>query len=645
MTTQMMPHARVGTPRAFSPSLGAWPVGDGTRFRVWAPKARSIEVVVERPGAEPLAAPLEKVPDGHHSGFVTGVAAGDRYRYRIDGRDAFPDPASRYQPEGVHGPSEVVDPGRFGWSDAAWRGVAPEDLVVYELHVGTFSPEGTYDGVRDRLESLRDLGVTAIELMPLADFPGDRNWGYDGVTLFAPSRSYGTPDDLRRLVDEAHRLGLAVLLDVVYNHFGPAGNYTGQFSDRYTSDREGVWGTCMNLDGEGSEHVAAFFIENALYWLHEYHIDGLRLDATHALPDVEPRHFLEVLSERAHAAFPDRWTPIIAEDHRNLDTMLRPRQAGGWDLDGVWADDFHHQVRRLLAGDSEGYYSDFTGTTADLATTINQGWFFSGQRSEYLDELRGTDSEGIEPRKFVICLQNHDQVGNRAFGDRLHHSIDPAAYRAATALLLCAPQTPMLFMGQEWACSTPFRFFTDHDEELGRLVTEGRRKEFRHFTPFADPEIRESIPDPQAAATFEASRLDWSEPGREPHASVQRLHRELLRLRKTEPALRTNSRRDYQAAELDDSTLMLVREAPGDERLLVVVRLRGGGTVDLKGLDAAEPPRGRKWRCVLTTEEPSFAPDAAAPDVDLRGHAPVVHFSRPAAIILKSVPSGGPDAQ
>src|SRR4051794_18371929 len=395
MTTAIL--ARAATPRAWSPSLGAWPEGDGTRFRVWAPKAKTIEVVVERPGRELLVAPLVRGPDDHFSGHVPGVGAGDRYRYRVDGRGPFPDPASRFQPEGVHGPSQVVDPGRFDWTDQGWRGITPETLVVYELHVGTFSPEGTFGGVTSRLGALRDLGVTAIELMPLADFAGDRNWGYDGVSLFAPSRSYGTPDDLRRLVDEAHRLGLAVLLDVVYNHFGPAGNYTSEFSDQYFSSKESGWGCCMNLDGEGSEHVTELFIGNALYWLHEYHFDGLRLDATHALHDEKPPHFLEVLADRVRAAFPGRWIPLIAEDHRNLDTMLRPREEGGWGLGGVWADDFHHQMRRLLAGDDEGYYLDFAGTTADLATTINQGWFFTGQRSTYLDEPRGTDPSGIEP--------------------------------------------------------------------------------------------------------------------------------------------------------------------------------------------------------------------------------------------------------
>jgi maltooligosyltrehalose trehalohydrolase len=627
-------------PRAWCPSLGAWPEGEGVSFRVWAPRATTLEVVVERPDAETLVAPLSKAFDGSFRGLVPGARAGDRYRYRVDQRGPFPDPASRYQPEGVHGPSQVVDPREFPWSDADWQGIGAEELVIYELHVGTFSPEGTFEGAAKRLGALRELGVTAIELMPVADFPGHRNWGYDGVDLFAPSHSYGTPDDLRRLVDAAHRLGLAVLLDVVYNHFGPAGNYANEFSDQYLNDRNSGWGSCVNLDGEGSEHVTEFFIENALHWLHEYHFDGLRLDATHALHDETPPHFLEVFAARVRSAFPGRWVPLIAEDHRNLDTMIRPRWAGGWDLDGVWADDFHHQVRRLLAGDNEGYYRDYTGSTRDIATTINQGWFYTGQPSVHMAERRGTDPVGIEPRKFVFCLQNHDQIGNRAFAERLHHQIDLAAYRAASALLLCVPQTPMLFMGQEWACSSPFLYFTDHSEDLGQLVTEGRRREFRHFVAFVEPQAREKIPDPQALSTFESSRLDWSERGREPHASIFRLYQALLGLRRTEAALRSNRPEDSEAVALDEDTLYLRRGSSEGAQVNVLVRLRGSGTVSLEGRNALGPAAGRSWHCVLTTEEPPFTTDPSPPRIDLSGRAPVVDFSRPAAVVLKSIPHG-----
>jgi len=597
--------------------------------------------VVERNGAELLTQELARSPDGTFAGLVEGVRAGDRYRFRKDGEGPFPDPASRYQPEGVHGPSEVVDPDEFAWSDDSWEGLSPETLVIYELHVGTFSPEGTFAGAAQRLEYLLDLGVTAIELMPVADFAGDRSWGYDGVAMFAPARCYGTPDDLRRLVDKAHRMGLGVILDVVYNHFGPVGNYAYAFSDQYRSQRESDWAACVNLDGEGSERVREFFIENALHWLHEYHLDGLRLDATHALHDESSPHFLEVLTRRVHEEFPGRWVPLIAEDHRNLDTMIRPRWAGGWDLDGVWADDFHHQMRRFLAGDHEGYYRDYQGTADEIATTINQGWFYTGQQSIHLDEPRGTDPVGIEPRRFVVCLQNHDQVGNRAFGDRLHQGIELPAYRAATALFLMLPQTPLLFMGQEWGATSPFQYFTDHDEDLGKIVTEGRRREFRHFLAFVDPEAREKIPDPQAVETFQASRLDWTESYREPHASLLRLHRALLTLRRDEPVLHTNLPGKHQAVALDDDTLMLSRW-DGDSHFLVLACLRGEGTIDLHEREDLWLPGLMRWQVVLTTEDAGYATDAMPPELDVAGPRPVVRFARPGAVLLKSVPEDGP---
>lgn len=568
------------------------------------------------------------------NGWVARVQPGDRYRFRIDGKDSFPDPASRFQPEGVHGSSEIVDPNAFAWTDDSWKGIGPEELVIYELHVGTFSPEGTFAGAMSRLEYLRDLGATALELMPVTEFAGERSWGYDGVDLFAPSSTYGKPDDLRRLVDRAHRLGLAILLDVVYNHFGPVGNYATAFSDKYLRNEDSAWAAYVNLDEEGCDRVQEFLIENALHWLNEYHIDGLRLDATHALRDDKPPHFLEVLSRRVRQEFPGRWIPLIAEDHRNLDTMIRPDWAGGWNLDGVWADDFHHQVRRLIAGDDEGYYRDYSGTTADIAETLNQGWYYTGQHSIHLNEPRGTDPVGIPPRKFVICLQNHDQVGNRAFGDRLHHTIDPAVYRAATALFLCAPQTPLLFMGQEWAATAPFLYFTDHDEDLGKIVTEGRRREFRHFLAFVDPKAREKIPDPQDPATFEASRLNWEEIERDPHASTLRLHQNLLSLRRTEPALLSNRIDDYRAVAIDEDALALQRGCD-DETLLLVVRLRGSGKVAIERSDDIGSPTGFHWRMILSTENPRFASDSSPPRIDLSGPTPTIEFARPSAVLFK----------
>ena len=452
-----------GPAMSWRASLGARPDADagGVWFRVWAPDRLGVEVVLEGPGARPRAIALEKHPDGTFGGLVPGLGAGARYRYRVDGLGPFPDPASRYQPEGVHGPSQVVDPDAFVWTDASWRGVDPAELILYELHVGTFSPEGTFEGATRLLPRVAELGVTAIELMPVADFPGRRNWGYDGVDLFAPARCYGTPDDLRRLVDEAHRLGLAVLLDVVYNHLGPDGNYLAQFSPSYFSSRhKTLWGPAINLDGPHSAMVRAFFIENALCWLHEYHMDGLRLDATHYLFDEGPRPFLAELAATSRRSVPDRPVHLIAEDPRNLAAMVRTESEGGWGLDALWSDDFHHELRRYLVGDCEGAFRDFRGLVADLVRTINRGWLFTGEFSTYRGYHRGTDPAGLAPRRFVFYIQNHDRIGNRALGERLNHQVDPATYRAATALLLTTAATPLLFMGQEWAsarrsCSSP----------------------------------------------------------------------------------------------------------------------------------------------------------------------------------------------
>jgi maltooligosyltrehalose trehalohydrolase len=618
----------------WQPSLGAWPEGEGTRFRVWAPLARTVEVIVE--GRANHA--LEKAADGTFGDLVPGVGAGDRYRYRVDDKGPYPDPASRFQPEGIHGPSEVVDAGRFDWSDASWRGISLDELVIYELHVGTFTPAGSFAATADYLPRLTDLGMTALELMPVGDFPGQRNWGYDGVDLFAPARCYGRPDDLRRLVDSAHRLRLAVLLDVVYNHLGPDGNYLGMYSPYYFSKRHSTaWGAGLNFDGEHSAMVRGFFIENALHWIHEYHLDGLRLDATHAIKDKGPRHFLAELSACVAGSVPHRAVHLIAEDHRNLAAMLKPESRGGWGLDAVWADDFHHQVRRHLTGDCEGYYRDFSGSSADLAATMRQGWFYCGQHSVYHNQPRGTDPGDLPPRQLVWSLQNHDQIGNRALGERLHHQIDLASYRAATALLLCSPPTPLLFMGQEWAASTRFLFFTDHQRELGRRVTEGRRQEFKSFSAFSDPQLRECIPDPQAESTFLMSKLNWAEAEQEPYAATRRLYQALLHLRRTEPALQTASRTSYAAVACGESGILLLRTAASGPAVLLLVQLCEEGILDVRNHDSQSATRGQRWQTVLTTEDQPFSPDPRAPQIDLSRAAPVVRFLRPGAVFLREV--------
>ncbi|RMH60108.1 MAG: malto-oligosyltrehalose trehalohydrolase [Bacteroidetes bacterium] len=509
--------------------LGALPTDAGVLFRVWAPRAERVDVVLTETDA---VYPMDAIGRGYFERTVPGIGAGTRYKFRLDGDAVYPDPASRYQPEGVHGPSMVVDPSAYAWQDAGWTGRPLQELVFYELYVGTFSPEGTFAGVRERLPYLRDLGVTAVELMPVADFPGRWNWGYDHAALYAPSRAYGTPDDLRALVDEAHRLGMAVFLDVIYNHLGPDGAYAAAYGPFFTSKHRTPWGDAINLDDEGSEGVRHFFLDNALHWLREYHVDGFRLDATHALFDDSPTHFLAELSAAVAALDegPRRW--LIAEDHRNLNTLVRPRSEGGYGLDGVWVDDVHHLLRNMTAGDTEGYYADFRdATAAQLAKALNQGWYYDGQRSPTSGRPRGTDATPVRHEQCVVFIQNHDQVGNRPLGDRLHHRIPLPVYRAASATILLAPELPLLFMGQEWAASTPFLFFSDHAPELGRLVTEGRKKEFDAFSGFQG-----DVPDPQDPATFERSRLRWEERAQPPHAGMHRLYRDLLRLRRDLPA-------------------------------------------------------------------------------------------------------------
>jgi maltooligosyltrehalose trehalohydrolase len=612
-----------------TPRLGALPFdGGGVRFRVWAPAARDLTLIVET-GSSAGTRLMPRDADGVHDLIVDGVGPGDRYRYRIDDGDPRPDPASRFQPEGVHGPSAVVDPFAFRWRHERWRGRATTDLVIYELHVGTFSPEGTFDGARGRLRELRDLGVTAIEVMPVADFAGSRNWGYDGVCLFAPSRTYGRPDDLRRLVDEAHGFGLSVLLDVVYNHLGPEGAYLQEFNPDYFTDRhETPWGRAVNVDGPGAAMVRQFVVENAVHWIEEYRVDGLRIDATHAMVDDSPVH---IVAELAAAARDAAGHPILihAEDHRNLAALVEEPADGGWGLDGVWADDFHHVMRRLLAGDLHGYYADFEGTTHELARTLGEGWLFTGQFSPNMGEHRGTPAGHLPMLRSIVCLQNHDQIGNRAHGDRLHQPVLPESWRAASTLLLTSPMTPLLFMGQEWAASTPFQFFTDLEPGLGRLVTEGRRREFAAFPEFSDAATRERIPDPQAPETFERSRLDWAERARPGHAEVLALYARLLALRLEYPGLGASLEPRARAFAPDDATIILERGGG----FWIVVRLHAGD-VDVARA-AGEPLSRAGWDIVLTTEDAQFATDPRPPLVVWNPEGPAVTFHRAGAVILK----------
>ena len=620
-----------------SPTPGAFAGSDGTRFHVWAPDRSRVETVLFTP--DDLSRPirtvaLERQEDGFHLGLDPAGRAGDLYKYRLDGDDAqtFPDPASRRQPHGVHGPSEVHSPDagrRFPWAHEAKRsGHALADLVIYELHVGTFTPDGTFRAAIARLPHLADLGVTAIELMPLADFPGRWNWGYDGVALFAPARCYGTPDDLRALVDAAHGHGLRVVLDAVYNHLGPDGNYLSAYAKSYFNPRHKTpWGDALNFDGADCGPVRAFFLANVAYWLDEFHFDGLRLDATHALMDDSPRHILAEMAAAAHA----RGAFVFAEDERNEARLARPLDAGGTGLDGLWADDFHHVVRVALTGERDSYFGNYEGTPDELRDTLTHGWTYRGQKKPTDGEPRGTECVDLPPSAFCYCISNHDQVGNRALGQRLTADTTPAAYRAASALLLLSPYTPLLFMGQEWAASTPFLFFTDHHAELGHLVTEGRRREFAGFAAFRDPAHRASIPDPQAEATFLASKLRWQErdePG--PHAGTLALYRAALALRRGEPALRTRAQRGpWEVLPLGPGVSGILYRATGNgERALVVFALAAG---QLGQLPAAASKNG--WRTVFASNAAGFGGDGGQAFNPATG---AFRFGQPETLVLKA---------
>ena len=516
--------------------FGAEPDDGGTRFRLWAPGARQVELLLgDADGEQSLT--LTSHADGWHQTDLPGVGAGYRYRYRIDGDLCVPDPASRCNPDDVHGASLVVDPLAFDWQDAGWRGRPWHEAVIYELHIGTFSAGGDFDGVRRRLDYLVDLGVTAVELMPVADFPGRRGWGYDGVLPFAPDSAYGSPAALKTLVQEAHARGLMALLDVVYNHFGPDGNYLHAYTPTFFNPAHHTpWGAAINFDAPGSAVVRDFFIHNALYWLEEFHFDGLRLDAIHAICDDSRPDIVEALCAAVRAG-PGRQREVhlILENDHNCARYLR-RDADGRPpcATAQWNDDFHHAAHVLATGEDDGYYVDFVHRpAARLGRCLAEGFAYQGDPSPFRDgAARGEPSAHLPPPAFVDALQTHDQVGNRAFGERLHQLAPAPAVEALIAVLLLAPQVPMLFMGEEFATEQPFLFFCDFGPELAQAVTDGRRREFARFTRFADPATRQRIPDPGAEATFAASVLDWTVIDRPPHAARLALYRRLLALRR-----------------------------------------------------------------------------------------------------------------
>ncbi len=608
---------------------GAILTAQGARFSVWAPEHRQVEAqIYTSGGAVARTVPLLREEDGYFRGIDPAAREGELFKYRLDGTHVFPPVASRYQPQGVHGPGAVVEGRGFAWTDHAWQRPPFRELIIYELHIGAFTPEGTFRAAIGRLAHLRELGVTAIEIMPVADFPGERNWGYDGVQLFAPARCYGTPDDFRALIDAAHAHGLAVILDVVYNHFGPDGNYITAFSSHYFSPEDKTpWGNAINFGHAHSGPVREFFKSNVLYWMEEFHMDGFRLDATHAIIDASERHLLRELAEIVHA----RGGYIVAEDERNEAQLVSPRDEGGLGLDAVWADDFHHTVEVAIIGGRSVYRRDFSGDLQELARVLRQGWYYCGQIVERKEKPRGTPCDELPPERFVYCISNHDQVGNRALGERLNHLVDAATYRAASALLLLAPYTPLLFMGQEWAASSPFQYFTDHTAELGKLVEKGRREEFKDA--FANPAAE--VPSPQAPETFERSKLKWEEISSGEHGRVLGLYRELIRLRRAHAEFRPLTRGSHRF-EAVSSDVLAMRIDGAETAWLILCDLRGGHRGALRE-EICALPEGREWRPVLSTNDPRFG-GAGVPSFD--PETPSLAFGQPELLVLRSDTSG-----
>jgi maltooligosyltrehalose trehalohydrolase len=602
---------------------------DGTAtVRVWAPARGRVDLVIEG-GTEQA---LQREADGFFTASVRGLTPGSRYRYRLDGEQLRPDPVSRFQPDGPHGPSMVVDPSAFRWTDAGWNGVGPRGQVVYEMHVGTFTSEGTWSAAAEHLTALADLGITVVEMMPVADFCGKFGWGYDGVNLYAPTRLYGTPDDLRSFVDRAHAAGLGVILDVVYNHLGPNGNYLAEFSPDYFTDRySNDWGRAINF--EGPAPARALFVENAGYWIDEFHFDGLRFDATQDVKDASAEHVLAEMVRVARAAAGGRGIYLVAENEPQQTQLVRPADAGGFGLDALWNDDYHHSALVSLTGRREAYYTDYKGAVQEFISCAKYGYLYQGQYYGWQKNPRGTSALDLPPHSFIAYLENHDQVANSAFGGRLHQLASPARYRAMTALTLLGPETPLLFQGQEFASSAPFLYFADQGNELRESIRRGRREFLAQFPSLSDPEVAAALPSPVDEATFLRCKVDHSE--RQTHAAAYALHRDLLRLRQSDPVLTRPRRVDGAVIAPEAFVVRFFGET--DDRLLVV---HLGCDLDLRpGPEPLlGPPGGRRWASAWSSESIKYGGQGMPP---LKASAEW-HIPGEAAVLLHAV-AGAPD--
>lgn len=582
--------------------LGATNLGGGRcHFCVWAPLARQLAVMLDGRNV-----PMERGERGYYRVTVEGVTPGARYRYRLDGEKERPDPASRFQPEGVHGPSAVTDPGAFRWHDARWAGLPLERLVLYELHVGTFTPEGTFDAVIPHLDTLKELGITAIEIMPVAQYPGDRGWGYDGVQLYAVQHSYGGPEGLMRLVDACHARGLAAILDVVYNHLGPEGNYLWDYAPYFTERYTTPWGAAVNYDGPHSDEVRRFFLGNALQWLDDFHMDGLRLDAIDAITDASAYPFLRELADVTHARAVAIGRPfhLIAESDLNDAKVIRPPEECGYGIDAQWSDDFHHALHVLLTGERRGYYADFSGVN-DLAQAYRESFVYAGKYSTHRQRRHGNRALPAAGWRFVVCAQNHDQVGNRATGDRLSHIVPYEGTKLAAAAVLLSPFVPLLFMGEEYGEPQPFQYFTNHgDDALVAAVREGRRAEFASFA------WEGIVPDPDDPATFQRSKLTHRAHEEGPHGTLWRFYQELLRLRRTLPALAALDLESLDVHADETSKTLAVRRWAGKEQTLALFNFSD------EEQTVTVAPSERPWRTLLDSADSRWrGPGSALPAI------------------------------
>ncbi len=595
--------------------------GGGVHFRVWAPRRITVEVVIESgPGYRQTDASqtveLNREASGYFSGVMPAAADGTLYRYRLDsGIDLFPDPASRFQPEGPHGPSQVVDPARFRWTDGHWPGTDLPGQIIYEMHIGTFTPEGTWNAACTLLPRLAETGVTLLEVMPIADFSGRFGWGYDGVDHFAPTRLYGTPDDFREFVNQAHNIGIGVILDVVYNHMGQDGCYVSEFSEDYFTDRYKTdWGPALNFDGENSGPVREFVLSNVSYWIEEFHLDGLRLDATQNIYDrSSTEHILAAIARRVRESAQGRSTVVVAENESQHTILVQPSEQGGYGINALWNDDFHHSAMVALTGHNEAYFTDYLGTPQELISAVKWGFLYQGQRYSWQRARRGTPCFGLKSETFINFIQNHDQIANSSRGDRIHLLTSPGRYRAMTALMILAPGTPMLFQGQEFAASSPFLYFADHGTELREYVKEGRYEFLRQFRRLALQETRDLLADPTDPQTFKSCKLDMSEYRR--HAQAYALHRDLLNLRRKDPVFHAQRPNGVDGAVLGQTAFVLRFFGDKFDDRLLVVNFGRDLHLDPAPEPLLAPPMENVWEVLWSSEDPRYGGDGT-PSLD-----------------------------